>query len=241
MAGLPPTYMPPPPPPPPPGFGGEFMKKPTSGKAIASLVCGICGLVLVFCYVPVIAALVGVVLGILGIVETGKEGSRSGRGMAIAGVIISSLAIAALVAFHVGLTMLQKVAEEQVNEMVTAGLDKDQRVILERLRTYYTENEKSLGPGGPVLTGGYAPPPANAPANDGPVDTRPRVTGTLTLKDLVKETELSYGSSEGSGVGWELDVTGKASAKLVAKDWGGQVIREITISDIGRDIYVVTP
>ncbi|MCB9936291.1 MAG: DUF4190 domain-containing protein, partial [Planctomycetes bacterium] len=79
MAG-PQPYIPPPPPPPPYGYyEGAPSAKPTSGKAIASLICGLVGF-LVICYVPGIAALVGVVLGILAIIETGAEGKRSGRG-----------------------------------------------------------------------------------------------------------------------------------------------------------------
>src|SRR5688572_3424590 len=236
MAGQPPQYMPPPPP--PPGYGGEgFLKKPTSGKAIASLICGICSVVLVICYVPVVAAVVGVVLGILAIVETGKEGRRSGRGLAIAGTIVSVLGIAALIAWHTGLTMIGRAAEEQMNQAIAKGLDKDQGLLLERLKNYYDENEKSLGPGGPVQTRRLAKVPAT---NAAPADNRPRVTGALGVEHLAEDNDLSYGSSRGSGMGWKLTVTGKASAILSATDWSGAIVREITIQDIGRNQYVQT-
>jgi hypothetical protein len=41
-------------------------------------------------------------------------------------------------------------------------------------------------------------------------------------------------------MGWELKVTGKASATLTAKDWGGNVVREVVIQDIGRDQILQT-
>lgn len=69
---------------------------PSSGLAVAALVLGIVSLL--FAWLPVfniftgVAAVVGLVLGIVGILKANK-GTASGKGMAIAGVSISALAI----------------------------------------------------------------------------------------------------------------------------------------------------
>lgn len=74
------------------GYGGGAYGQPpgTSGMAIASLILGICGF---FCVTPFI----GLGLGIAAISQTSKTG-QAGKGMAIAGVILSAawIALAAL-------------------------------------------------------------------------------------------------------------------------------------------------
>jgi len=60
----------------------------TSGLAIASMVCGICSLVL--SWVPGLGFLLGIlaiIFGIVAISQTGKDPSLGGRGMAIAGLV----------------------------------------------------------------------------------------------------------------------------------------------------------
>lgn len=66
------------------GYGGGGYGQPpgTSGMAIASLILGICGF---FCVTPFI----GLGLGIAALAQTSKTG-QSGKGMAIAGVILSA-------------------------------------------------------------------------------------------------------------------------------------------------------
>jgi len=249
MAGPQQYYVPPPPPPPPPGFGEGMGSRPTSGMAIASLILGLVGLIGVFCWFPVIGSLVGVIMGIVAIGQTGKNGKRSGRGLAIAGTIVSALAIVAMVAWVGAWFYLIDKAGEEVERSMAAQTEADQKLILERLKAYYDANEQSLGPGGPVLAqnstssydGTYRSQPANTalPDNTAPaVDTRPRVAGALTLKDLVGEHELSFGTRSGGGMGWELTISGKASASLRATDWSGNVVREVDIRDIGRNQIV---
>ena len=73
-------------------FGGMQPPKPqgSPGFGIASMVCGIVALVTACCipYVPIILALVGVVLG-----GVGLRGNRRGKGMAIAGLVTSIIAL----------------------------------------------------------------------------------------------------------------------------------------------------
>lgn len=243
MAG-PQPYIPPPPPPPPYGYyEGAPSAKPTSGKAIASLICGLVGF-LVICYVPGIAALVGVVLGILAIIETGAEGKRSGRGLAIAGTIVSVLAVFAMAGWIGFLVYATKQVEENIQQAMKPALDADQQLILKRLKLYHDSNNRSLGPGGPVVAGdrGFAPTPGEG--NQAPLDTRPRVSGALELRHLVDEHEISWGATDGAHggnqPGWRLTINGKSSATLRATDWNGEVIREVEIRDVGRDDYIVT-
>jgi hypothetical protein len=198
-----------------------------------------------FC-VPLVPPLIGILLGVLGIIESGAKGSRSGRGMAIAGTIVSVISIALFVVAMAVMVYAVDRGVEQFEEAVAAGLEEDQQLILARLKAYYDANEQSLGPGGPVLArqnttgydGTYRTQPTNAPApaNQPPaVDTRPRVAGALTLRDLVGEHELAFGSGGGGGMGWELTISGKASATLRARDWNSNVVREVDIRDIGRN------
>jgi hypothetical protein len=68
---------------------GYVQQRGTSGMAIASLVTGICGF---FCVTP----LVSIGLGIAALSDISKTG-RPGKGMAIAGIILSGLWIALFV------------------------------------------------------------------------------------------------------------------------------------------------
>ena len=60
------------------------------GLAVASMVCGICSLVLACCvpYVPFVLALIGVILG-----GVSLSGHRGGKGMAIAGLVTSIISL----------------------------------------------------------------------------------------------------------------------------------------------------
>lgn len=70
---------------------GYVQQRGTSGLAIASLVTGICGF---FCVTP----LVSIGLGIAALSDISKSG-RPGKGMAIAGIILSGIWIALIALF----------------------------------------------------------------------------------------------------------------------------------------------
>lgn len=239
MAG-PPPY--PPPPPPPAAFGfydNAPVVKPTSGKAIASLICGLASVVgFAICVAPAVAAPVGIVLGIIALFETGRNGPRSGRGLAIAGMIVSSLATLLIVGAAGFFFFITKATEGKFEANQRASVERDQELLLKRLKQYYDSNGKSLGPGGPVLAGdrGFAPTPGegNAP----PQDTRPRVTGVLEIKHLANHGEL--GAGYGGANGWNLIIHGKSSATLRCSGWNGQIQREVEIHDVGKDDWFVT-
>lgn len=89
------SQVPPPPPPAPgfspqpqppyPGYGAQQMPtgSQTNGLAIGSFICGLIGCL-------IITPLIGIILGLLGLKDAGKKGG-SGRGLAIAGIILSIL------------------------------------------------------------------------------------------------------------------------------------------------------
>jgi len=93
---------------PPPGYGGPpgYPADPydpyrtttpqgTNGKAIASLVCSVAGLMC--CGLPAIA---GIILGIIAMRETKRTG-QDGNGLAIAGLVIGALAVVGYVIYFV--------------------------------------------------------------------------------------------------------------------------------------------
>lgn len=233
QAGAPPYGVPPPPPPP----EGWMAHQPTSGKAVASLVCALGGLVLgFFCGVGALAIPVGLVLGILGIVETGRNGKRSGRGLAIAGTIVSTLALAGAVVAAAYFVSAFGESATEMHEVQGANADADIQLIATRLQAYYRQNHNSLGPGGPWLSmrGNAAEAPAPTPAHNG-VDEytgMPRVNEPLSIRHLVGESELRAMPRQVDK--YKLTVTGPASARLEITDWSGETLRDIDFSDVGK-------
>ena len=97
MAQQPPA-QPPAPPPPPPGSYGAPVAGQTNGLAIAGMVVGIASVVLFFLsWIATIIAIVGLILSLVGL-NKAKQLGGLGRGMAIAGVITSSVGIVASIA-----------------------------------------------------------------------------------------------------------------------------------------------
>ena len=69
------------------GFQPVGQQTPTSGMAIASLVCSLAGILI--CGIP---AVLGVIFGFVGLSQT-KDGARRGRGMAIAGLVVGIIVV----------------------------------------------------------------------------------------------------------------------------------------------------
>lgn len=223
--------------------GGFEPAKPTSGKAIAALICGLAGPIGAFLCAPLgVAVLVGVILGILAIIETGKNGSRSGRGLAITGTVLSTLGIVATIAAFVGFLALMRAGEEDDKERNTELISSDQQLILDRLKEYCVANGNSLGPGGPVLAHETPKKDQRYPTSGNEPAPRP-VGGTvekaLELEDLVGKGELEWSRRRG-GSGWELVITGQKTATLRARHWNGEILREIEVRDAARGMWVQT-
>ena len=224
MSGMPP-YPPssygPPPGYHPPGAYPPPLPRATSGVAIASLVCGIANPLL--CVgAPVIAPL-GLVLGGVALKQTGTHGNRSGRGFAVAGVVLNALGllIAAAVLFYGATLIYTANANEGVRQ--AGKIDEDFYFIEERLRAYWRANGDSFGPGGPKLAGEksrFARPSANAP----------KVAGTLQVSDLVAQDDLLHPLND-----FSLTATGPKSAVIRHAPSG----RELRISNIDTRVSSV--
>ena len=95
-------------------------QKPGSGLAIASLVCGILGVLTgIFIFSGLSLGLAGIVLGIVALVKV-KNGTASGKGMAIGGIVTGALgmivAVGVLILGLVGIGMLSDCAENAVQD-----------------------------------------------------------------------------------------------------------------------------
>jgi hypothetical protein len=77
-----------------PGYAGPVYAGSTNGLSVAALICGICGFL---CGVPAILA---IVFGCMGLSQTRQRG-QSGRGMAIAGLVLGSLWVLLVIALIV--------------------------------------------------------------------------------------------------------------------------------------------
>ena len=101
------------------GYPG-YQPKPGSGLAIASLVCGILGVLTgIFIFSGLSLGLAGIVLGIVALVKV-KNGTASGKGMAIGGIVTGALgmivAVGVLILGLVGIGMLSDCAENAVQD-----------------------------------------------------------------------------------------------------------------------------
>lgn len=98
---------------PPPGMPTIAVPPPTSGLAIASLVCGIMSLMV--CYVWALVGIPAVICGHMALKQIGKaDYAMSGRGMAIAGLVTGYLACLIQVLAIIGFVVLLNAASNGV-------------------------------------------------------------------------------------------------------------------------------
>jgi hypothetical protein len=190
-----------------------------------------------------IVGLVGLVLGIIGIAETGKNGSRKGRGLAIAGTSVAAVAVAGAVTLFVLFAALMQKGMEEATDSQRERIDADVQLIVDRVKEYHEKNGGSLGPGGPVLALAPMQSETVVPRRRGehteadqiPNTRDGKVVGALTIRHLVRQGELKYASRLNR---WELTVTDRSKATIRATGWGDEVVREVNITDAGRGTYV---
>ncbi|WP_049362114.1 DUF4190 domain-containing protein [Rothia mucilaginosa] len=98
------------------GYPG-YQPKPGSGLAIASLVCGILGVLTgIFIFSGLSLGLAGIVLGIVALVKV-KNGTASGKGMAIGGIVTGALGMIAAAAMMVlGIVLASQCVENAVQD-----------------------------------------------------------------------------------------------------------------------------
>ena len=117
MTEQPPQYPPPPPggygypPPAPSPYGGYPQSTGTNGLAIASLVCSLFG------WICGVGTILGLVLGLIALSQIKKTG-QEGRGMALAGVIISSILLAGGVLWFIFLILLGFLGDHDTTAML---------------------------------------------------------------------------------------------------------------------------
>ncbi|WP_243225780.1 DUF4190 domain-containing protein [Microbacterium sp. CIAB417] len=76
-----------------------YVPRPNSGLAIASLICGIAGLVLAAFLVPLIASVVAIITGHMGLNQIKRNPALGGKGLAITGLVLGYIGVAFLVLF----------------------------------------------------------------------------------------------------------------------------------------------
>lgn len=98
------------------GYPG-YQPKPGSGLAIASLVCGILGVLTgIFIFSGLSLGLAGIVLGIVALVKV-KNGTASGKGMAIGGIVTGALGMIVAAAMMVlGIVLASQCVENAVQD-----------------------------------------------------------------------------------------------------------------------------
>ena len=100
---------------PAPQGGGQST---TNGVAIAALVLGL--LALLSCWLPflnvvsIVLGLIGIICGVVGMVKVSRE-QRSGRGLSIAGIITSVLAVLVAIIMNVGILLLAQGVSDEYN------------------------------------------------------------------------------------------------------------------------------
>lgn len=210
---------------PPPGHGPQGYaqpwrpSKPFSNKAIVSVVMAGCGLFLF--PLGIITNLVGMGLAFSGMKDTHPQnGTRRGRGMAVAGFWTNLAMWVITAAFGAFLVfVIMNAVEQGERHRVERQADwarEDMHLIEERLELYYVENGSSLSPGGPVVRDGWG-------GGLYPED-HPRVSGQPTVEDLVYSYELMNTSD-----GYELKITGAKSATITHRQSG----KKLVITDVG--------
>jgi len=79
----------------------EMERQRTSGLAIASLVCGILGLVLLLMGFGFLLGIIAIIFGVVAISQIRKDPSLGGRRMAVAGLVCGIIGVAFAVIFFI--------------------------------------------------------------------------------------------------------------------------------------------
>jgi len=112
----------------------------TSGLAIASLVLGICG---IFTCGP--AAIIGLILGIIGLSEISKRAEQlKGKGLAIAGIVTSAIGIV-LIPVILMVLLMPALSRARSQGMNIVSMNNTKQICL-AMEMYCDENEGSFPP-----------------------------------------------------------------------------------------------
>lgn len=82
------------------GYGAAYPAGPqTSGLAVTSLICGIGGLVLIWFFVPLLGSITAIITGHMALSQLKRDPSRTGKGIAIWGLVLGYIAVAGALLF----------------------------------------------------------------------------------------------------------------------------------------------
>lgn len=96
------------------GYPG-YQPTPSSALAIASLILGVIGLLTGLMFFGAVLGLVGVILGIVALVKV-KNGTASGKGMAIGGIVTGALGMIAAAMMVLGIVLASQCVENAVQD-----------------------------------------------------------------------------------------------------------------------------
>src|SRR6476660_8325803 len=136
-----------------PPYAAPMVSPPTSGMAVASLVCG------VLFFIPIIPAILAVIFGIIALSQT-RNGRASGRGLAIAGLICGGVSLlffgSCFLAPFAGFNRAVRQAQQTAKQVqCSANLQQ----IGAGLSMYASNNNGKYPPKiGKVLEAGFVPP-----------------------------------------------------------------------------------
>ncbi len=84
----------------------SYAPRPTNGTAVASLVCGLAGLLLAWLVLPLLASVAAVITGHLALSQLKRSPEQGGKGMAVAGLVLGYAVVGiGLVTAILGLVM----------------------------------------------------------------------------------------------------------------------------------------
>ncbi len=130
----PPSQTPPPPPPPTPEQLAAPPQQSPGGLAISSLVLGIVGIFSSWVMIGLPFAIGGLVLGIISLAK-----KMPGRGLAIAGTVISSLAVlSAILMFLLSLIFINAASESLNKRSTTSANRSTARMVIIKAEAYNT-------------------------------------------------------------------------------------------------------
>jgi hypothetical protein len=199
----------------PPASYALVSPKPFSTNAIISMVLGGVGILMM--PLGLLTGPIGAILGWLGMKESREpEGTHRGRGLAIGGLIVSLVAfvlsvlliIVYIFFFQFFFSVMESERARSERQQTVDQAEEDMRAIEERLREYFIDNGRSLGPGGMVLSDRIG-------EEFLPLEERDVVEDELRIEHLISNYDLNNSLDD-----YELVIEAESKARLYCRSVG---------------------